>query len=91
VYNEKDDQIFIRLKSDEEPIEFLIADQPLEMIRANVTTKEEIRETVEIGRQDTPNLYAKSFSMQGYSVAMTVFVKVDGFLRIIENVEKLYY
>ena len=91
MYNERDDQLYIRANPSEEPLEFLLAEQPLEMIRANIITKDEIRATVETGRQDTPNLYAKLFSMQGYSIAMNVFVQIDGFLRIVENVEKLYF
>lgn len=90
VYNEKDDQLFIKLKPDEEPIEFLLGQQPLEMIRAGVATKQEIRETVEIGGQDVVNTYSKAFTMQGYNLIMNVYVQIDGFLRIIENVEKTY-
>lgn len=91
MYNEKDDQIFIKLPKDEQLTEFLLDKQPLEFIRAGIVTKDEIRETVENGRQDKPDVYAKVFAMQDYNIAMNVTVKIDGFFRIIENVEKLYF
>lgn len=90
VYNEKDDQIFIKLDSNEEPVEFLIAKQPLEFIRAEILTKDEIRETVETGFY-SEGVYSKSFGMQEFSIAMNVFITIDDFLRIVTNVEKLYY
>lgn len=84
MYNEKDDQIFNQLDANKEPVEFLIDKQPLEFIRAGIVTKDEIRETVEDGVQED-NIYAKTFVMQDYIIAMTVFV------RIVESVEKLYF
>lgn len=91
MYNKKDDQLFIKLNSDGEPVEFLIETQPLELIRAGIVSKQEIRETVETGRQDIVETYSKAFEMQGYNVVMNVYVRIDEFLRIIENVEKTYY
>ncbi len=90
MYNENNEQIFIKIDPDKEAVEFLLAAQAIEMIRAKIVTKDEIRATVESGRQDNTN-YSKTFVMPNYNVAMTVFVRVDGFLRIIENVEKLYF
>lgn len=89
MYNENDDQLFIKLDPDQDPIEFLVAEQPLELIRANIVTKDEIRKTVENGFY-AEGAYSKTFTMQGFSVAMNVFVIIDDFLRIVINVESYF-
>jgi len=92
VYNdEKDDQLFIKLNPDKDPIEFLLEKQPLEMIRSGILTREEIRETVETGFLDVPSTYSKAFKMRNYNIVMNVFVRIDDYFRVIENVEKVYF
>lgn len=91
MYNENDDQLFIKIEADKDPVEFFLASQVMEMLRATIVTKDEIRATVETGRQDEISVFAKTFTMLGYNIAMTVFVRIDGFLRVVEHVEKLYF
>lgn len=91
MYNEKDDQIFIQLQSDQEPTEFLLDKQCLEMIRSGIVSKVEIRDTVETGRQDVIDTYSKAFIMSGYDIIMNVYVRIDEFLRVVEYVEKTYF
>lgn len=85
-----DDQIFIRLNPDEEPIRFLLTAQPLEMIRANVVTQDEIRITVETGHMDVDDLFSQSFPMSGFNITMNVYVRMNDVIRTIEYVEKTY-
>ena len=91
MYNERNDQLYIRVNPSEQPLEFLLAEQPLEMIRANIITKDEIRATVETGMQNENEIYAKTFVMDGFSIVMNGFVRVDEYLKIVEKVEKLYF
>lgn|GEM_PF-2517839 len=89
--NEKSDQLFIRLDPKKDPIEFLLDRQPLEMIRASILTKEEIRQTIETGFLDVPSTYSKAFKMPNYDIVMNVFVRIDDYLRVIEKIEKVYF
>lgn len=90
MYNERNDQLFVKIDPDKDAVEFLLSDQPLEMIRANVVTKQEIRETIETGIQNEQELYAKTFILDGFSIIMNVFVYIDEYLRIVSKVEKVY-
>ena len=46
---ENEDQIFIKLDPDSPPVEFLISQQPLAMIRGGFIIKDAIREAIETG------------------------------------------
>ena len=89
-YNEKDDQIFIKMDPDQDAVEFLLSDKVLEFLRAKIVTKDEIRVTVETGLFNDSEMYSKTFIMDGFSILMNVFVYVDEYLRIINKVEKTF-
>lgn len=91
MYNENDEQLFIKIDPDKDSVEFLLMEQPLEMIKAGIVSKFEIREAVEIGRQDVINIYSRAFPMQTYNIVMNVYVQIDKFLQTIESVEKRYF
>lgn len=85
---EKDEQIFIKLESDQEPVEFLLTKQPLNMIRGGFVTKNDIRNTIEMGSSYVENEYIYGFELSELALFVTVTVRIDNFLRIIDNVEK---
>lgn len=91
MYNEKDDQIFIKLDGNENPTEFLLTKQPLLMLRANFVTKDQLRETVEIGIQIESEKYIRIFELEHLDLAMAVEVRIDVILRIVENVEAIIF
>ena len=91
MYNEKDDQIFIRLEPNTNPVEFLLTKQPLRMIQANYVNKAEVRKTVENGLPLESEKYYMTFERTELGLAITVSVQIDGILRIIENVEAFIF
>ena len=91
VYNEKDDQIFIQLEANVDPVEFLLTKQPLKMIQAKFVNKEEVRKTVENRLQPEIEKYYMTFERTELGLAITVSVKIDDVLRIVENVEALIF
>lgn len=83
-----DSQIFIRIDPGEDPIEFLLITQPMEMIKGGFVTKDDIRNTVEIGKTyDLPNLYSIASTVEGLEIVVTFEVRIDTILQTIENIE----
>lgn len=85
---DRDDQIFIQLNPNEEPVEFLLSKQPLNMIRGEFVTKNDIRNAIEIGASYIENEYIYGYEIGELELFVTVTVRIDNFLRIIDNVEK---
>lgn len=85
---EQNDQIFIKIDSNKKPVEFLLTKQPLAMIRGGFTTKDGIREAVEMGRVYTPDEYMHGIQLIDLGLFITLSVRIDRFLKIIDNVEK---
>lgn len=91
MYNEKDDQIFIRLNNAEEPTEFLLDYQPMAMIASGYITKNQVRETVETGLELESERRKKAFVTHHPELVMTVDVRIDVVLRIIDEVKMLVF
>ena len=91
MYNEKDDQIFIQLEPNTDPVEFLLTKQPLLMIQAKFVNKSETRETVESGLQPESETYYMTFERPKLGLAITLTVQIDAMLRSVENVEALIF
>ena len=83
-----DSQIFIRINPVEDPIEFLLTTQPMEMIKGGFVTKDDIRNTVETGQSYSKDEYMKAFPVENVSVVINISVDIDPILRTIEKVEK---
>lgn len=87
---EQDDQIFIQLDADSEPIEFLIVDDIIDYVRAGIVTKDEIRQTVEDGTLEGAT-YSRTFPVEGYRILYNIHVRIDKYLRTVEEIEKVYF
>ena len=85
---ERDDQIFIRIDPDQEPIEYLLAEQPRGMIRGQFATKEEIRQVVETGSSYEEEEYTKLYIYPEFHVMVTIWVQLDHTLRMVLKIEK---
>lgn len=84
-----DSQIFIREADHEEPIEYLLTKQPMEMIQSNFVTKEQIREVIELGKSyQIKDVFSLVFWVESTSLVIVVEVHIDRILRTIEKVEK---
>lgn len=89
--SETEEQIFLKLKSEQDLVEFLLDKQALAMIRAGFITRDEIRQTVETGFRNKNEMYSKTFFLEEHNLGMNVFVYLDEFLRVVNKVEKLYF
>jgi hypothetical protein len=85
---EQYDQIFIRIETNKDTVEFLLAKQPLDMIRGGFVTKDEIRQTVETGNAYIPNEYTLGIELTEFDLFITIAVKIDNVLKIVHTVEK---
>jgi len=85
---EQDDQIFININPDKEPVEFLLTTQPLAMIRGGFTTKKDIKQAVEAGSSYVVDEYIHGVELTDLGLFVTLDVRIDSFLKIIDNVEK---
>lgn len=81
-------QIFIQIYADKDPVEFLLTKQPLDMIKGGFVTKDDIRNTVEMGKTyDAPDIYSLAFIVEDLEIVVTLEVRIDPVLYTIENVE----
>jgi len=85
---EKDDQIFIKIDSNKDAVEFLLTEQPLAMIQGQFITKDDIRQAVEHGTSYVLDEYIYGTELTDLGLFVTLTVKIDSFLKIIDNVEK---
>jgi len=81
-------QIFIQLDSNNEPVEFLLLDQPLEMISANVVTKQQVRETIEKGFQHPNETFTRVDQYRTHRLLLYITIEIDIVLRYIKKIEQ---
>lgn len=84
---DRDDQIFIQIDPNREPVEFLLVDQPLRMIKYGYVTKDDIRRTVESNRSYVDYEYIDVVYLFDKRLTMTYIVNIDIILKIVLNVE----
>ena len=83
-----DSQIFFQLEPNKEPVEYLLDRQALNMIKGNHVTKDEIKDVVETGSTYIVDEYGKAYRDLSLSLVITITVRIDPVLRIVDNVEK---
>ena len=85
---ERDDQIFILIDPEKDPIEYLLVEQPMGMIKGEFVTKEEIRQVVETGSSYNDEEYIKLYMFPEFHVMITIWVQLDHTLQLILKVKK---
>lgn len=85
---ERDDQIFIRIEPDEDPVEFLLTEQPLRMIKYGYATKDDIRVTVESKRTYADDMFTNSILLTNQGIIIVFQVRIDPVLKTVSLVEK---
>lgn len=85
---EKDDQIFLTINSNQEPVEYLLLPQPIRMIRAGHVNKEDIRDVVKTGFTVDELLFAKAILIEEDDIVVIIRVQLDHILKVVEQIVK---
>lgn len=80
-------QVFIQFDPNDEPIEFLLLEQPLEMIRANIVTDQQVRETIEKGFQHPNETFTRVDQYGEHRLLLYITIEIDVVLRYIKKIE----
>lgn len=88
---EQSNQIFIQIDPDNKPVEFLLLEQPLDMIKAGVVTKKQIRETIEKGFKhpnEANEVFTRVNQYEDHPLLLYITVEADLMLRYIKKIEQ---